>query len=124
MIQRSGVVFKDGKFKEYYTPPDQSNIDPVIPEGGFEFRGGCTLIFDLDSLQLKYAISKPLLDIENKPLLEKDNITETEPHIDLKRATRQYEYMSDTDGKYFNEYTRYFSADHLQIVEPFSFLHQ
>lgn len=28
----------------------------------FRFRGGCTLIFDLDELRLKHAISKPIFD--------------------------------------------------------------
>ena len=125
MIQRSGVVFKDGKFKEHYIPPSQSDTESHIPEGGFEFRGGCTLIFDLDSLQLKYAISKPLLDLEDKQSLDgKDKNAEIKLHIDMKRVARQYEYMSDSDGMNFNEYTKFFSTNLLQIVEPFNFLHQ
>ncbi len=44
------------------------NNEPVIVPGKTEnstrIRGGCTLIFDLDSLQLRYAISKPLLSLE------------------------------------------------------------
>lgn len=31
-------------------------------EGCFTFRGGCTLIFDLDSMKLNHVISKPFID--------------------------------------------------------------
>src|SRR5262249_13358462 len=57
LVQRLGVVYKDGKFDRCYSPGSPKDR----PEGGFEVYGGCTLIFDLDSLKLKYAISKPLL---------------------------------------------------------------
>jgi hypothetical protein len=44
------------------------NGTKVIPgkkDGSKMVSGGCTLIFDLDTLQLKHAISKPLLSIEH-----------------------------------------------------------
>ena len=55
IVQKSGVVYKDGKFDSFYTPepsfdikePDKELNPP--PPGGFEFKGGCTLIFDLDT---------------------------------------------------------------------------
>jgi hypothetical protein len=117
IIQRSGVVFKDGKFSEHYTPADSTGNDPEnqIPEGGFEFRGGCTLIFDVDSKRMKYAISKPLLDIE-------DN--QSAPHINLERAQRQYFYQNGEDVAGFNEYIKYFSSGIRDIVETFNLLHQ
>jgi hypothetical protein len=45
--------------------------DDFIPSKGdgfsqkdhISFKGGCTLIFNLDTLELKYAISKPLIDV-------------------------------------------------------------
>jgi hypothetical protein len=36
--------------------------DDTPPPGTFYFRGGCTLIFDLDSLELRYAIKKSVAD--------------------------------------------------------------
>ncbi|SHN19904.1 hypothetical protein SAMN05216311_106320 [Chitinophaga sp. CF418] len=43
---------------------NEPTITPGKKEGSTRVRGGCTLIFDLDSLQLRYAISKPLLSLE------------------------------------------------------------
>jgi hypothetical protein len=117
IIQRSGLVFKDAEFAGYFTPPEQtdSNGGSKIPEGGFEFHGGCTLIFDLDSMQLKYAISKPLLDAESR---------QGDPQIDLKRAKRQYAFQHNEEPAGNNEYTNYFSRGIHDVVETFSFLHQ
>ncbi len=39
-------------------------VVPGKAAGSFNVSGGCTLIFDLDSLELKYAISKPLLNVD------------------------------------------------------------
>lgn len=39
-------------------------IDPLLPaseENGFLFRGGCTMILDLDTLELQYAIRKRII---------------------------------------------------------------
>lgn len=62
LLQKRGVraELKDGKFviKGYYVP---GAGDP--PDDGFIFRGGCTLIFDLDTLCLKYAIQKSITDV-------------------------------------------------------------
>lgn len=58
--QRRGIRgnIKDNKFNKTgcFTPFDD------IPEDGIIFRGGCTLIFDLDTLKLKYAIKKSIDD--------------------------------------------------------------
>jgi hypothetical protein len=37
-------------------------VNPGLNQNGFILTGGCTLIFDLDTLELKYAIAKPLVD--------------------------------------------------------------
>ena len=38
-------------------------LDPRDPGSiNFQFRGGCTLVLDLDSDQLRYCIAKPLND--------------------------------------------------------------
>lgn len=60
LLQRRGVIMddKDGQVKVagHYVP------DGKRRPNGFVFRGGCTLIFDLDSQCLRYAISKPIHD--------------------------------------------------------------
>jgi hypothetical protein len=116
LIQRSGVVYKDGKFSHFYTPITDGDLLPP-EDGAFEFRGGCTLIFDLDTLQLKYAITKPLLDIGG---LE----SESNPDIDKKRLDRQYRYQHAADDNGMNEFSLYFSNGLRSIMEPFAFLHQ
>ena len=42
LVQRAGVIVQDDQFKGTYVPGDD---EP--PKGGFEFYGGCTMIFDL-----------------------------------------------------------------------------
>lgn len=128
IIQRSGVYFNadgtvqrenNGKIK-HFVPPPQDPTKPVsdaftIPPGGFEFRGGCTLIFNLDSLELKYVISKPLLDQETGVI---------NPCIDVSRAEAQYKFQMDMSELGFNELSSYFTDGLKGITEPFSFLHQ
>jgi hypothetical protein len=118
IIQRSGVIFKDGDFAGHYIPPasmDSNGSEAGAQDYKFEFLGGCTLIFDVDSMQLKYAISKPLLDIE-------DNLID--PCIDLKRAKRQYAFQNSDETLAYNEYIKYFSSGIRDVMETFSFLHQ
>jgi len=115
ILQKSGVIYKDGEFSSFLAPPALDE-NGKCPEGWFEFRGGCTLIFDLDHLQLKYAISKPLLDME---ALEK----EQEPRINKRRLDNQYAFQQGDEDSGVNEYTLYFGAGIRQVTEPFAFLH-
>ena len=101
MVQKRGVrvqVNKDGDFsiKGYYQPSTRN-----IPEDGFIFRGGCTLIFDLDTLKLKYAIKKDICDVV--------------------RLEEQYKYMNDLNipdsSVYFNDKTL------AALSGPFAFMH-
>jgi len=112
LIQRSGVVVENGEFKTHYQPGQEPT-----PDGGFELWGGCTLIFDLDSLKLKYAISRPLLDI---PLLASGK-----RQISRTRIEKQYSYQNDEDVLGMDEYSRYFGIrPGNEINEPFALLHQ
>jgi hypothetical protein len=78
-----------------------------------ELTGGCTLIFDLDSLALKYAISKPLLDME--ALREKG-----QHQINLGRAQQVRKQRTSTT----TAYDAYFAVKAGKSVgEPFAFLH-
>jgi hypothetical protein len=112
ITQRTGVVNEDGQFK-FFKPANDSDPDEM-PKGGFEFMGACTLIFDLDSLQLKYAISKPIIDIE---ALEKEEV----PKINMRRLQIQYDFQQDPG---LSDYSLYFGSGHSNITEPFAFLHQ
>jgi hypothetical protein len=100
--QKRGVnasIDKNGNFKiENYFQPNQKNKN----KNRFIFRGGCTLIFDLDTMKLKYAIKK---DINN-----------------TKRMEQQYRYTKNmlTDG----ETSTYFDNQALAgMAGPFAFMH-
>jgi len=112
IIQRAGVIVKDNAFAGIYVPDSK---EP--PDGGFEFRGGCTLIFDLDTLKLKYAISKPLID--------RQALDEGRFEINQGRLMRQYEYQNDEGPMHLSEYSQYFGGGKVdQLEEPFAFLHR
>lgn len=112
LIQRSGVVVKGGAFIGYYQCDDEA-----VPHGGFEMWGGCTLIFDLDSLKLKYAINRPLLDT--------DLLANNERQIDRARAENQFYFQFDNRFGETSEYNNYFGTGlHHIINEPFALLHQ
>jgi hypothetical protein len=75
--------------------------DDNFPEGGFIFRGGATLIFDLDKDCLKYAIKKDISDKE--------------------RMEQQFRYMF---GERSNEDATYFDSTTLSgLSGPFAFMH-
>jgi hypothetical protein len=98
---------------------DRSGNDIAVAsnaKGAFELAGGCTLIFDLDTLSLKYAISKSLLDQE--ALRDKN-----EYRINLARAMQiQQHQFGNKFGA--NAYKAYFAlAGGKSIGEPFAFLH-
>lgn len=117
IVQRSGIVMKNGgkEFEHYVPVPEESDVEVSDDKSQrFEFRGGCTLIFDLDTLKLKYAISKPLLD----------NQSTDGPRIDQARLMRQYEYQYGSTESAHNDYTLYFGERFHNLSEPFSFLHQ
>lgn len=123
IIQNSGIMMEAGKkikhfeWKEYLRPPEK----------GFLFQGGCTLIFDLDTLKLKYAISKPLIDLEhleNHLLNEKDH-NRSPYKINEKRVKAQYQFQFEAGALGINPFARYFNTklpDNC-FVEPFALLH-
>ncbi len=109
LVQNARVDFKK----------DKKNNVKVFgnPEkGNFVFSGGCTLIFDLDSLKLKYVISKPLLDTD---LLKKAEVHE----LNTGRAMQLYKEQHRRPGS-MNAYEAYFGLSGQNGVgEPFAFLH-
>tara|TARA_R110000868_G_scaffold71713_2_gene209713 strand:- start:41984 stop:44017 length:2034 start_codon:yes stop_codon:yes gene_type:complete len=80
----------------------------------FEMSGGCTLIFDLQTQQLKYAISKPLIDID--ALNDVYQLLES-------RCFSTYTYQNGSDGSQ-TQFQAYFGLGKQNAVnEPFNFLH-
>jgi hypothetical protein len=105
------VVTENGEFKESYVPDG-----PTTPPGGFEIWGGCTMIFDLDTLSLRYAISRPLLNI--------DMLGKGPAEIDKTRAENQYKYQNEDGLMGMGEYSHYFGLGlGNNMNEPFALLH-
>lgn len=113
IIQKSGVaVGKNGQFTRHYVPGRDKPWS-----GAYEFYAGCTLIFDLDTQTLKYAISKPLLDLE---LLEQGKY-----EIHKKRVEEQYRHLFGEGLLHMSEYNKYFGMGlhNYQLGESFALLH-
>lgn len=113
LVQRAGIRVKEGSVVGYYIPHDDE--DP--PEGGMQIRGGCTLIFDLDTLKLKYAITKPLLDLNTAPGQPRQ--------LDVARIAKQAAYQNDGDLMAPSEYSKFFGQTLNSLTsEPFALLHR
>lgn len=141
LVQRIGVVYGTReteiagvkeKFKRPYTlkdwklanrdrrdgdlDNDSNEDDTPEPRGGIEVRGGCTLIFDLDSATLKYAIAKRL--ITARP----DGQERT---LNWEWIDRVRRYQTEDLARQIALSSQAFaSAEHGLIDEPFAMLHQ
>lgn len=93
---------------EYIIVPGKTNCSTRI-------YGGCTLIFDLDSLQLRYAISKPLLNL--KKLNEGIHQLDEDRCIALFQHHENMRIFQSRFEAYFN------TAPANSQNEPFRFLH-
>jgi hypothetical protein len=121
LVQKCGAKFKNGVYSPYTPARDpfskKDNDGKTIPDDSFEFRGGCTLIFDLDTQLLKYAINRPIVDMDtlqsNKP-----------PEINRQRLDSQHKFLQGDGDSSRNEFTAYFGSGCHQLAEPFAFLHQ
>jgi hypothetical protein len=81
-------------------------IDPLremTDDNGFTFRGGCTMILDLDTLELQYAIRKRIT---------------SENRIQRQRAFLRGDVGASLRATYFTDPLRG------QNAEPFAFLHR
>ncbi|MBN1183872.1 MAG: hypothetical protein JXB49_16385 [Bacteroidales bacterium] len=108
LTQRANISIKKDNKGSLIVVPDDT-------EGSFVIHGGCTLIFDLNTLTLKYAISKPLLDIEAL----NDNVHQ----LNKRRSLALYNYQK---GMSFDQsqFQAYFGMDRQNSFnEPFNFLH-
>lgn len=112
IVQRSCVLVNQGAFAGHYDPSTSKDL----PENGFQLSGGCTLIFDLDTLRLRYAIAKPLLDL--------DELSKGIFKIDERRVENQAVYQQDIMPEQ-NEFSQYFGMNGAGYLdEPFALLHQ
>jgi hypothetical protein len=112
MAQRAGVIVEDDKLSGTFVP----STDVELPVGGFEFWGGCTLIFDLDTLELKYAITKPLLSPEK--------LNNDEQVLNEERIIKQYRYQTEEAVDSMSQQSLYFGTGlKSSFNEPFAFLH-
>jgi hypothetical protein len=105
LIQKRGVRFNvDGRSvtidEEGFFVPDKTKQE-AWGENHIIFRGGCTLIVDLDALQLRYVIKKDIDDRE--------------------RMIRQFQYekgmLGEADQTYFDTKTM------ATLAGPFAFTH-
>jgi hypothetical protein len=97
--------------------PDGTTLNQVVgsiiqtcdlrSDGGrtFPFRGGCTMIIDLDTMQLRYCVRKPI------------NRREGEARLERHRAFRAAQAGLGLRGTYFGAYEEAFGS------EPFALLH-
>jgi hypothetical protein len=109
LIQRMRVIRENGNYRN---PNNRSKQSDEI----FEVLGGCTLIFDLDSVKLKYSISKPLLLPEA--------LDEGQHKINLDRIDKQHHYQNEVLPLSVSEMTRYFDTGfESNIGEPFYIIH-
>lgn len=108
LVQRAHIP-KDKDKKEW------PQITPGETGQRFIVNGGCTLLFDLDTLRLKYAISKPLLDTDAL----NNNIHQLNSSRCL--ALHQHQFGSVADQ---NQFQAYFGmGKQNSFNEPFNFLH-
>lgn len=109
IVQKSGVLIEDGVCTGCFQPTPHDKPPP----SGMVLRGGCTLIFDLDTLMLRYAISRPLIkhDERGKSILDTD------------RAV--YEHCFRSEHMEMAKFTSYFGSKNEALeLEPFAFLHK
>lgn len=117
LIQRIGVLIQDEKVVGHFTPQD----DEGPPKDGIVLRGGCTLIFDLDTVSLRYAISRPLLDME---MLNEPSGRRRHREIDKRRAIKQYLFQVENSIEHGNDFSLYFGiGSENSSNEPFALLH-
>lgn len=110
--QRCGVkavTDKNGevKFSTFALDGKKENED-----GCFIFRGGCTLIFDLNSLQLKHVISKPILNMVSL-MTRKRNYFLNEDRAMMQYRCQYGDYAEETGLKGIKN-----------SIEPLAHIHQ
>lgn len=93
----------------------KDNIVPDVNGKGLNLTGGCTLIFDLNTLKLKYAISKPLLDIEE--------LNSNNHKLNQNRFLAIHNYQNGLMSNQSQFQAYYGMGKQNSFNEPFNFLH-
>lgn len=110
LVQRSLTCVKKDILNDGFT------INHSATEKDFELTGGCTLIFDLHTQRLKYAISKPLINTDE---LAKTNLYK----LNESRCFATYKYQNGYNDNQ-TQFQAYFGMSKQNSVnEPFNFLH-
>ncbi len=111
--QRCGVKAEhDEEQDEYKISVFELNGRKENEPGCFIFRGGCTLIFDLNTLALKHVISKPIIDFSQLSARNRKY------SINSKRAIMQFRST-------FGDYAELTGLKGLRnMVEPFAHIHK
>ncbi|MFN8393424.1 MAG: hypothetical protein U0176_01980 [Bacteroidia bacterium] len=93
---------------KYHEPPTGSEM---------MFRGGCTIVFDLDTQKIKHVISKPILRF-----LDPKRAETAEPHYGRIRRQHAFQRVDGPNG--FSDFQQYFMGDYnMGALEPFAFVH-
>ena len=111
--QRCGVkVVHDEEADDYDISLFELGKGKENEDGCFIFRGGCTLIFDLNTLKLKHVISKPLIDMSNLSVRNKKY------ELNKNRVIMQYRST-------FGDYAELTGLKGMRnMVEPFAHIHK
>lgn len=106
------VKYRRGESTPYFEPIRRGS---KLPEGAEKIilRGGCTLIFDLNTLELRHAISKPIFEALPRKLKNGQTLK-----ICQRRANMYWRCML---GDYFDKMNENYI--HQNQPEPFAFLH-
>lgn len=104
------------KVEGYFNGEDFSPhlVDNFSDDDHISFKGACTMIFNLDSLELNYAINKPLIDI--------DALGRDEKKLQIPRIKAIQSYKEDLQLSNSDMANYFYSANDLN--EPFAFLHK
>lgn len=112
LLQRMKGYLYEGAF----TPKSPYSSEPPLGRE-VEIQGGSTIIYDLDTQRIKYAIAKPLLDPEKLKSRKRE--------VYLERILKQQRYVTQELSLHAPELSQYFGMAYGDdsFGEPFSLLH-
>lgn len=115
LAQRCTVLAKENeKTRDISFIPVKAGRKITDDQQSFIFRGGCTLIFDLNDLKLKHAITKPIFDPVSLRGGSRRKLKLNQPRLNMQYQCTFGE-LTDKMG---------FAPDHQHVTEPFAFIHQ
>ena len=114
LSQRCKIAVKENDSEEKIFQRFRENSKEDLEGESLTFRGGCTLIFDLDDLKLKHAISKPIFDPKHLRARGQRKLT-----YNIQRLKMQYRC---THGDMVEKMG--FAPVGSNQSEPFAFIHQ